>query len=103
MSGFPDHGNRTLYKTDYIKLGTEENTVSQVDSSLQPVSPSLVDVQPEKSYQVVTGSWTKVEFELCGYCGASEIYSNGSGFACRSCGRNFRTKEEMYGASPPAW
>ena len=100
---FSDHGNRTLYKTDYIKLGTEENTVSQVDSSLQPVSPSLVDVQPEKSYQVVTGSWTKVEFELCGYCGASEIYSNGSGFACRSCGRNFRTKEEMYGASPPAW
>lgn len=65
VSGFPDHGNRTLYKTDYIKLGTEENTVSQVDSSLQPVSPSLVDVQPEKSYQVVTGSWTKVEFELC--------------------------------------
>ena len=90
---FSDHGNRTLYKTDYIKLGTEENTVSQVDSSLQPV----------RSYQVVTGSWTKVEFELCGYCGASEIYSNGSGFACRSCGRNFRTKEEMYGASPPAW
>ena len=91
---FSDHGNRTIYKTDYIRSGTEKNAVSQVDSSLQPVSPSLVDVQHASVSQVDTGARWETSPQRCPFCD-TPLLSGGAAFKCGCCGSEWYSLDDL--------
>lgn len=91
---FSDHGNRTLYKTDYMRSGTEENAVSQVDSSLQPISSPLVDVQHASVSQVDTGASWETSPQRCPFCD-TPLLSDGAAFKCGYCGSEWYSLDDL--------
>ena len=91
---FSDHGNRTLYKTDYIRSGTERNTISQVDSSLQPISSPLVDVQHASVSQVDTEEMWKTSLYRCSFCD-TPLLTDGVAFKCEGCSSEWYSLDDL--------
>lgn len=92
---FSDHGNRTLYKTDYIRSGSEETARTfHDDSSLQPISSPQVDVQHASVSQVDTGARWETSPQRCPFCD-TPLLSGGAAFKCGYCGSEWYSLDDL--------